>query len=520
MNAPKVEIKRLRRGVSNLGSENPDDATATNPLLAQVSCLEKDLERRQESYVTRERAYKTRIEELEQDLLVVRQTKTDWMKSDGKMSKLKSLQGQIIKNVDLVQDQTTRVLQDQERDLLRSFRARLFDVQTELEKEKSKKDNGAGMWIARSRKLECEVDWAKEVADRLERINQSLQVENSRLKSQFNGQEEDRTFLISQLVHVKKENAQLKIEVASLHSEDEILLSKVVFSGLSDLIRFDIPGISNRKESIAKSKYNHIVNLQGRKSSDETKIGGISGSSTINLGANSSGRQGSQRDAFGGRGSISSVDPTTPDKYKDINIRLRRLLSEERRALQSVRNAYAIELRSRTDMEMLFRQCVDDVRKEISRRSTPSPGCLSGSRPTFCGSPNSITEIPFTTSFTLNDRERTIELLLSQEKVITLLYSKMFPSNSNGRPRNSSANSLDISRGDSYEGGADADILLAISKGLYDNSSTIEIGSCVENDSDGPPVSEGYGGPLFASEFLTDTVHQLSSSEGDRLPAI
>ena len=54
-------------------------------------------------------------------------------------------------------------MQEQERDLLRAFRARLFDVQTELEKEKSKKDDGAGAWIEKSRQLEAEVEWAKEV---------------------------------------------------------------------------------------------------------------------------------------------------------------------------------------------------------------------------------------------------------------------------------------------------------------------------------------------------------------------
>ena len=40
-------------------------------------------------------------------------------------------------------------LQDQEKDLLRAFRARLWDVQFELEAERSKKDDGALEWIAR-----------------------------------------------------------------------------------------------------------------------------------------------------------------------------------------------------------------------------------------------------------------------------------------------------------------------------------------------------------------------------------
>lgn len=122
-----------------------EDHTA---LISRISLLERDLERRQESYVARERSYKLRIEELEEELSNQRREKTGWMKSDTKMSHLKSMQGQILKNVELVQDRTAKILQEQERDLLRAFRARLFDVQTELEKEKSKKDDGAGnFWL-------------------------------------------------------------------------------------------------------------------------------------------------------------------------------------------------------------------------------------------------------------------------------------------------------------------------------------------------------------------------------------
>lgn len=47
-----------------------------------------------------------------------------------------------------------------------------IDNQTELEKEKMRKGDGAGAWIERSRKLETELDWTSEVADRLDRMNQ------------------------------------------------------------------------------------------------------------------------------------------------------------------------------------------------------------------------------------------------------------------------------------------------------------------------------------------------------------
>ena len=141
----------------------------------------------------------------------------------------------------------TSALSEQERDLLRAFRARLFDVQTELEKEKSKADDGASIWIEKNRQLEKDLDWAKEMADRLERVNQALGKENKRLKSQFSSQvrertplvftfwylhdcalpvraspclpvcsslqEDDREFLIRQLVAVKKDNARLRSDL-------------------------------------------------------------------------------------------------------------------------------------------------------------------------------------------------------------------------------------------------------------------------------------------------------------------
>ena len=246
----------------------------------------------------------------------------------------------------------------------------------------------------------------------------------------------------------------------------------------------------------------------------------MSGSSTINLGDGFSGRQGSQRDGIGGKSSNFCADSTTPDKYKDINIRLRRLLAEERRALQNVRTTYAAELRSRTDMEILFRQCVDDVRKEISRRTMPHPRCLLGGKPTFCGSPNSIIETPSRTSFTLGDRERTLELLLSQEKVITLLYAKTFPNNLNGRPRIGSLSSLDVSRGDNHEGVVDTDVLLAISMGQFDNSSAMQSGPTDEGDCEGSPGSEGGDDPIITASLLADTVYQFSGTESSKLPAI
>jgi chromosome segregation ATPase len=187
--------------------------------LSKLSFLERDIERRQESYIARERAYKARIEELEDEVNILKESKTEWMIKDTKISKLRLMQTQILGNIEIVQDRTARILQEQERDLLKAFRARLYDVQTELEKEKSRKDDGTGAWIDRCNTLTSELEWSKSVADRLERVNQALMQDNSRLKSEYASQEEDRNFIIAQLVAVKKENARLRAEYSALESE-------------------------------------------------------------------------------------------------------------------------------------------------------------------------------------------------------------------------------------------------------------------------------------------------------------
>lgn len=347
--AASQAIIRTTTSGNNVVMSNPEQNEDVASLKMKINLLEKDLERRQESYIARERAYKTRIDELEDDINQQRQNKIGWMKTDSKMKKLKSMQSQILSNVELVQDRTARILQEQERDLLRAFRARLFDVQTELEKEKSKKDDGAGAWIERSHQLEAEVDWAKEVADRLERANQTLTQENLRLKAQFQSQEEDRNFLIKQLVAVKKENANFRNEYAALEQKyDELQQMKT------------------------NEANNNAPRVVDKKSDSE-------------------------------------------DRYKEVNKRLKQNLLDEKRRLEQTRQNYTQELKARTEMELLLRQCVDDVRREITRKQLESAD--DAAYGTGAG----------TDTFTKDDRERVLELLLSQERVVSLLYAKTFP---------------------------------------------------------------------------------------------
>ena len=231
-----------------------------------------------------------------------------------------------------MQEQTSRILQEQERDLLRAFRARLFDVQTELEKERARAEDGAAVWIEKNRQLEKELEWAKDMADRLDRHNQALAGENSRIKTQFKTQQDDREYLIRQLVAAKKDNVRLRQDNDRLQEDNERLVTEV----------------EQRKADMA-----------GMMSSGGM---GATGSSVAAEGTPS-----------GGIGSGGEAEA----RYRDVIKRLKRLLDTERRSLRQVRAAYTADLQARSELETLLRTAVDEVRQEISKRRSAAEGAMT-----------------------------------------------------------------------------------------------------------------------------------------------
>mmetsp|Transcript_16582 Transcript_16582/g.27795 ORF Transcript_16582/g.27795 Transcript_16582/m.27795 type:complete len:251 (+) Transcript_16582:102-854(+) len=190
---------------------NMDDGDSRS-LGERLHGVKEELRSAQETFISRERVYQLRIEELEEALLKKRQTKIGWMQTDPKINELKTMQGQILSNVALVQDRFSRVMQEQEQDLLRAFQARLLDVQAELEMQKSKKDDGAVAYIELSKVKQYDVEKEKVRADLKERQNQALLQANNRLKNQFSSREEDRNFLVMQINAARNDNARLRNE--------------------------------------------------------------------------------------------------------------------------------------------------------------------------------------------------------------------------------------------------------------------------------------------------------------------
>ncbi|OQS00632.1 hypothetical protein ACHHYP_03263 [Achlya hypogyna] len=364
-------------GLTGLGA----DANALDPddedyMRSVVEKLEQDLARRQESYVRRERQYQVRIEELEKLLSEAKTKKSSNVSHEDTMSSLRQVHKNILSSIAQVQERTGKILQEQEKDLLRAFRARLYSVQEELETEKNKTDDGASAWIDKSKQLETEVEWTKEMADRLDRLNQSLTRENQRLKTQFSMQENDREFLVRQLVSVKKDNVRLRKELTDALNE----VSRLKDEGPA---ADEMPTIK-RGTSVKSEKAKSPVN--------GSSLPAMTPSRASSAGA-----------------MLPSV-PEVDNRYKEIIKRLKRVLEVERRNLRQVRSAYTADLQTHTELSMFLKQCIEDVKTQLADPNAKPP-----------------TMAVLGTQLTAADRQRAVELLLSQERVLSLLYAKAFP---------------------------------------------------------------------------------------------
>lgn len=276
---------------------------------------------------------------------------------------------------------------------------RLSVPQFELESERSKKDDGALEWIEKTKTLSKELDWSRDEALRLDQLNQTLSKESSRLKVQMRSQEDDREFIVRQMLTLKKENSRLK---ATAQSERDV----------TD----DVP-TTGTPAGRSQSAGTHRGAGGMQSGSDRPTTAGVFRGIEEMEGAN--GAPGASSLASSERvKELMLQQAESEERYREVVARLKRLLDVERRNLRAVRAAHARDLQSRAELETLLRACVDDVRKEIAAQR--------GSSASAKGNASSVRMLGVD-DLGPKERERVLELLLSQERVVSLLYERTFP---------------------------------------------------------------------------------------------
>ena len=101
--------------------------------------------------------------------------------------------------------------------------------------------------------------------------------------------------------------------------------------------------------------------------------------------------------------------------------KFKKRLEEERRLLRMMKTMSATEIETKNYLEKILRQCVDDVKGEIAKKRSENKSNY------YARGKKGKIELKEEQNLTVQEREKIIEVLLSQERVLTLLYDKTFP---------------------------------------------------------------------------------------------
>lgn len=88
----------------------------------------------------------------------------------------------------------------------------------------------------------------------------------------------------------------------------------------------------------------------------------------------------------------------------------------------------AKEIDQKNQLEKILRQCVDDVKNEITKKKTESKAQYYQKSGGIKIRNGNLTEFKgYEKNLSNAERQKIIEVLMSQERVLTLLYDKTFP---------------------------------------------------------------------------------------------
>lgn len=363
----------------------------------EIESLQQQLRHRTQTYLQSETSMKRKIETLEKQL--EKRIDDSYHK---RMTQIRSLHENIISGIMTIQGNTAKVLEDQEKDLMRAFRARLDDVTKELELQKIRKNDTNLDLQAEHRHVVAQWHSAKELAEIFDQKNQQLIAENKKLQEKLRTRDDDKQATMKQLILTRKDNNRLRIDITDLQKSKGDLESK----------------------------------LNSQKDQLEAFLGGQDDDDAVN-----------DKKMEGDRSRLGECANRMYQrelKYREAVMKSKKLLEMERANSRMLKDSHSKLLTSRSELEVLLKQCLDDVKQHIKKRrqaaaeehaahtavrSAVSGGggsSLSGPPPAVAGAAASI---PVSVhDFATADRERVLEMLLSQQRVVSLLYEKTFTS--------------------------------------------------------------------------------------------
>jgi hypothetical protein len=273
------------------------------------------------------------------------------------------------------------VLHKHENDFLNAFKCQMFTLYSQLKELKKKSDENE-LKLKRDEqlnKLQTSLDWFREEALQLGEKTHSYKKEAEKWKAKAESLEDDRRFLEEQLKAAKKRIKDLE------EAKNKLAV-----------------------EATSRSK---STSSYGRRFVPSTK-GGIFIFDLIQK------AQGKTAEVFY---EIEKYLKNIEERYEDRIAKVKFDLKEEKKRILSVSVQKSSDYFEKSELEALFLECVDEVRKDVIKRRTQNLFTQKFQKKSV--SPAR----PDRNALTSSDRRKILELLVSNEKVLILIFEKLFP---------------------------------------------------------------------------------------------
>jgi len=283
-------------------------------------------------------------------------------------------------------------LKKHEKDFLSAFKTHMFQVYQQLNELKKRTDEQE-LKMRRDEqlnKLQSALEWFREEAVKLGDTCQFYKKECDKWKAKAESLEDDRKFLEFQLKSAKK---QIKELTGQSTHPSEVTPDPLPTTQLPDLSFSRLP---TRADLPQTSSASFLIQLM-------------------------------QRIPPHDQGFIQEVErfmTTQEHKFHEALRHLQNTLDLERRRMKSANALKSSAIMEKSELEGLFLECVDEVRKEVMRRRAKS--ILRTKYPLKTAGAQKPQE-----NFTPNDKRKILELLISNEQVLVFLYEKLFPYRAN-----------------------------------------------------------------------------------------
>jgi len=267
-----------------------------------------------------------------------------------------------------------------------AYKSHMYTVQKEFNelRQKADEEETKTRRDAKISSLEKELDWFMNEALRLDELCKKYKKDLDKWKGKAEALEDDRQFLQNQIMTAKKNNKSLRGAV-----------EKAQTSAYSVLVSSDD----------ASKKLTSMPAQETAAPAQET------GTEMLAL--------------------TSGLSRELEERYQMCVKRLKRQLETEQRLAAKMRSVSDRQFGDPSELEDFFLQCIEKVKFEINGRRNGnadynSMGKKGGPAPPTASGGKSRKE-PTIDDFTVVDRRRVVELLLSSEQVLQFLYDKLFP---------------------------------------------------------------------------------------------